>query len=304
MPPVFRFAPSPTGHLHLGHALSALCVWRAAAEAGGRVLLRIEDIDPVRSRPEHVAAIEQDLAWLGFEWDGEVRRQSEHLDDYAAALAALSEKGLIYPCRLTRADVAAAVERAERASGRPWPRDPDGAPRHPIDGAEAGPAETRSALRLDMRKALAAIGPEPLGWRETGEGPSSEMDLVLARPADWGDVILARKDIPTSYHLAVTVDDALQGVTHVVRGQDLFHATSVHRLLQRLLGLPEPIYRHHALVSDEEGRKLAKTRGSPSIRSLRDSGWTRANALAAADALLSGDVLKSSAQADFPIPGR
>jgi glutamyl-Q tRNA(Asp) synthetase len=295
MPPVFRFAPSPTGHLHLGHALSALCVWRAAEEAGGRVLLRIEDIDPVRSRPEHVDAIKEDLAWLGFEWDGEVRRQSEHLDDYAVALNALSERGLTYPCRLTRADVAAAVERAERASGRPWPRDPDGAPRHPIDGAEPSAAETRSALRLDMRRALAAIGPGPLHWTEIGEGPGGETGRVAARPADWGDVILARKDVATSYHLAATVDDALQGVTHVVRGQDLFHATSVHRLLQRLLDLPEPIYRHHRLVSDEEGRKLAKTRGSPSIRSLRAEGWTREAVLAAVDGLLSGDVLKSSA---------
>lgn len=288
MTPTFRFAPSPTGYLHLGHALSAVSVWRAAEAAGGRVLLRVEDIDPARSKPEHVAAIEEDLAWLGLEWDGPAIRQSENLGRHAEALLKLGAKGLIYPCRLTRADIADAVRRAEFARGAPWPRDPDGAPRQPVEGAEPSVEEERHALRLDIAKAIEAIGPEPLTWREEGSGPAGETGEVAARPLDWGDVVLARKETPTSYHLAVTVDDAAEGVTHVVRGQDLFHATSVHRLLQRLLGLPEPAYRHHALVSDAEGQKLAKSRGSPSLRSLREAGWTRKDVLAAIDGLLTG----------------
>lgn len=293
MTPRFRFAPSPTGYLHLGHALSAVSVWRAAEEAGGEVLLRIEDIDPQRSQASHVEAILEDLDWLGLGWSGEVRRQSEHLDDHVAALATLREKGLVYPCRLTRADIVAALSRAE-AGSEPWPRDPDGAPRLPILGARPNPQETRAAIRLDMAAALEAIGEEALSWRELGRGPAGETGLVAADPAAWGDVVLARKETPTSYHLAVVVDDAIQGVTHVVRGQDMFHATSVHRLLQRLLGLPEPVYRHHRLVSDAEGRKLAKSRGSLSLRSLRAEGWTRADVLTAVDALLREHVLKSS----------
>lgn len=287
MNPTFRFAPSPTGYLHLGHALSAVSVWRAAEAAGGRVLLRIEDIDPARSRPEHVAAIEEDLGWLGLEWEGAAIRQSDHLGGHAAALMKLGAQGLVYPCRLTRTDIAAAVLRAERDSGAPWPRDPDGAPRLPIQGAEPSEAEQRHALRLDMKKALEALGPELLTWREDGAGPDGETGIVTARPEDWGDVVLARKDTPTSYHLAVTVDDAHQGVTHVVRGQDLFHATSVHRLLQRLFGVAEPVYRHHGLVSDADGEKLAKSRGSPSLRSLRQAGWTRKDVLRVIDGLLA-----------------
>ena len=294
MIPCFRFAPSPTGLLHLGHALSAVSVWRAAEEAGAPVLLRIEDIDPQRSRPEHVEAIMEDLDWLGLRWSGEVRRQSEHFDDYAAALDRLRSMGLVYPCRLTRADVLAALSRVE-AAGALWPRDPDGAPRLPIPGAEPSPDETREAIRLDMGRALEELGGETLAWRELGRGPDGETGLVMAEPELWGDVILARKETPTSYHLSVVVDDAIQGVTHVVRGQDMFHATSVHRLLQRLLGFPEPVYRHHGLVSDADGRKLAKSRGSPSLRSLREQGWAREDVLRAIDGLLSPDVLKSSA---------
>lgn len=281
MTPVFRFAPSPTGFLHIGHALAALEVQRAADEVGGTVLLRIEDIDPARSKASHVAAILEDLDWLGFRWSGEVRRQSQHLDDHAAALERLAAAGLTCRCRLTRTDVAAALSRAEAASGAPWPRDPDGAPLLPIPGAVPHPDETRAAVRLDMSRALAAAGPEPLTWREAGVGPAGETGLVAARPQDWGDVILARKETPTSYHLGVTVDDALQGVTHVVRGQDMFYATAVHRLLQRLLGLPEPVYRHHRLVHDLDGRKLAKSRGSVSLRALRADGWTRDHVLRA-----------------------
>lgn len=294
MAPVFRFAPSPTGHLHLGHALSAICVWRAAEAVGGKVLLRIEDIDSTRCRPDYSDAIEEDLAWLGLEWDGEVRRQSEHFDDYAEALARLQARGLVYPSRLTRSDISEAVARVEEAEGRPWPRDPDGAARLPIPGARENETETRSAIRLDMAAALAELGGERLTWREEGVGPLGETGLVEASPEQWGDVVLARKEAPTSYHLAVTVDDALQGVTHVVRGQDMFYATAVHRLLQRLLGLPAPVYRHHRLVSDEDGRKLAKSHGSPSLRSLRVSGWSREDVIAAVDPLLTQHVLKSS----------
>lgn len=295
MTPVFRFAPSPTGYLHLGHALSAAFVWRAAAEAGGRVLLRIEDIDPVRARPEFSLAIEDDLAWLGFEWSGPVRRQSGHLDDYARALDGLVARGLVYACRLSRSDIAVAAARAEKRLGAPWPRDPDGAPRVAIPGSAPGDADGPHALRLDMAAAVAASGPEPLTWRERDETGATH--VVAARPQDWGDVVLARKDTPTSYHLAVTLDDASQGVTHVVRGADLYHATSAHRLLQRLLGLPEPLYRHHGLISGADGQKLAKSRGSTSLRDLRADGWTRADVFRALDGFLkTATDTKPSAQ--------
>lgn len=287
MTPTFRFAPSPTGYLHLGHALSAVCVWRAAEDAGGRVLLRIEDIDPARSKPEHVAAIVEDLDWLGFRWEGAPILQSERLGGHAEALLRLGAAGLLYPCKLSRADLAEAVRRAERGAGAPWPRDPDGAPRVPVAGAEPGLSEERHALRLDMAKAIEAAGAAPLTWREDGTGPAGEHGEVAASPLAWGDVVLARKDTPTSYHLAVVVDDAADGVTHVVRGQDLFHATSVHRLLQRLLDLPEPRYSHHRLVSDALGEKLAKSRGSPSLRSLRADGWSRQAVLAEIERLLT-----------------
>lgn len=267
MIPTFRFAPSPTGLLHLGHALSAFAVWRAAEAIGGRVLLRIEDIDTVRSRPEFSAAIEEDVRWLGLAWDGAIRRQSEHFDDYARALDALRSRDLIYPCRLSRADIAATV-------GRDAPRDPDGAVRLPIAGAAASDPHGPAAFRLVMARALDVLGGAALDWTELGVGPAGETGRVTAPPADWGDVVLARKETPTSYHLAVTVDDALQGVTHVVRGRDLFYATAVHRLLQELLGLPAPAYRHHRLLTDPSGEKLAKSRGSPSLRSLRAAGWT------------------------------
>ncbi|GLK79407.1 tRNA glutamyl-Q(34) synthetase GluQRS [Methylopila turkensis] len=268
MTPTFRFAPSPTGFLHLGHALSAVTVWRAAEAAGGRVLLRIEDIDPVRSKPEFAAAIEEDLAWLGLGWSGSVARQSERFDLYAAALARLDAMGLLYACQLSRADIAA-------AAAPDAPRDPDGALRLPIAGAVASDPDGPAARRLRMDAALARLGPERLSWREQDEGE------VAARPQDWGDVVLARKETPTSYHLAVVVDDAAQGVTHVVRGRDLYAATSVHRLLQRLLDLPEPDYRHHRLLAAPDGDKLSKSRGSPSLRSLRADGWTRDDVLRA-----------------------
>jgi glutamyl-Q tRNA(Asp) synthetase len=263
---VFRFAPSPNGHLHLGHALSALLNHDMARAAGGRFLLRIEDIDASRCRPEFEAAILEDLAWLGLAWEEPVRRQSEHLDAYRAALGRLG--GLVYPSFESRGEIARlAVER-----GPDWPRDPDGAPLYPGRARDVAPEERARrmeaepyALRLDMAAALARVG--PLRWRE-GEGS------VAAQPEAWGDVVLARKDIPTSYHLSVVVDDALQGITHVVRGQDLYWSTSVHRLLQELLGLPAPTYHHHRLVLDDEGRKLSKSTRATALRELRAQGVT------------------------------
>jgi glutamyl-Q tRNA(Asp) synthetase len=278
---VFRFAPSPNGCLHLGHALSALLNADLAKAAGGRLLLRIEDIDETRCRPEFEAAIYEDLAWLGIEWEKPVCRQSAHYEDYRAALAKLEATGLIYPSFESRAEIAALV--AERETRAPWLRDPDSAPLYP-GTAKNMPAEQRTkriasgepyALRLDMAAAAARAG--ALTWNETGQGPYGETGIVAANPALWGDVILARKETPTSYHLAVVVDDAAQGVTHVVRGQDLFHATSVHRLLQSLLGLPEPRYRHHRLILGEDGRKLSKSTLSTGLRELRARDLKRAD---------------------------
>ncbi|MGJ4993785.1 tRNA glutamyl-Q(34) synthetase GluQRS [Bradyrhizobium sp. HKCCYLS3077] len=276
MPPVFRFAPSPNGYLHLGHAYSALLNVRRAQESGGRFLLRIEDIDPTRCRPDYEQAITEDLAWLGITWELPVRRQSEHLAEYGAALARLQAMGLVYPSFESRAEIARLV--AQRDADGGWPRDPDGAPLYP-GAAKAVPAARRGelmssgapyALRLDMDAAVARAG--RLDWDEAGCGPDGEAGTIEARPAAWGDVILARKDTPTSYHLSVVVDDALQGVTEVVRGQDLFHATSVHRLLQVLLGLPAPAYRHHQLIRDDEGHKLSKSTLATGLRTLRAEG--------------------------------
>jgi glutamyl-Q tRNA(Asp) synthetase len=261
IPPVFRFAPSPNGHLHLGHALSALSNFDLARAAGGRFLLRIEDIDAARCRPDYERAIYDDLAWLGITWEEPVRRQSAHFDDYRAALARLDALGLIYPSFESRGEIARLV--AERETRASWPRDPDGAPLYPGDALSLAPAERRRrmatgvpyALRLDMAAAIARTG--ALTWSETGA--DSRAGSVTAAPQMWGDVVLARKEMPTSYHLAVVVDDARQGVTHVVRGQDLFWSTSVHRVLQALLGLPAPNYHHHRLILDAEGKKLSKS---------------------------------------------
>jgi glutamyl-Q tRNA(Asp) synthetase len=273
---VFRFAPSPNGPLHLGHALSALINAEMARAAGGRLLLRIEDIDAARCRPEYEQAIYRDLSWLGIAWEDPVRRQSEHFDDYRAALARLDALRLLYPSFESRGEIARLV--AERETAGPWPRDPDGAPLYPGLACALAPAERRRrvaagepyALRLDMAAALAAVG--PLAWSETGAGPGGETGTVAAAPAAWGDVVLARKDTPTSYHLAVVVDDALQDVSHVVRGQDLFWATSVHRLLQALLGLPAPNYHHHRLILDDAGQKLSKSTRATALDALRDGG--------------------------------
>ncbi|MDP2409875.1 MAG: tRNA glutamyl-Q(34) synthetase GluQRS [Pseudolabrys sp.] len=278
MPPVFRFAPSPNGYLHLGHALSALLNAGMAAAAGGRLLLRVEDIDATRCRPEYEAAILEDLAWLGLVWEQPVRRQSEHFAAYRGALARLEAMGLVYPSFESRADIARLV--AER--GMDWPQDPDGAPLYPGDARTMSGAERARrmqggepyALRLDMAAAVSRVG--DLTWTETGQGPSGETGRIPADPAAWGDVILARKETPTSYHLAVVVDDAAQGVTHVVRGRDLFHATSVHRLLQTLLGLPQPAYHHHRLLLDADGGKLSKSTQATGLRELRQQGVTAA----------------------------
>jgi glutamyl-Q tRNA(Asp) synthetase len=279
--PVFRFAPSPNGYLHLGHALSALLNADMARASGGRLLLRIEDIDETRCRPEYERAILDDLAWLGVAWEQPVRRQCDHLDDYRAALARLEAQGLIYPSFESRAEIAALV--AERERQGPWPRDPDGAPLYPGNARWMPDTERQHrlaagepyALRLDMAEALARVGAP--SWTETGQGPDGETGTVPAAPAAWGDVVLARKDTPTSYHLSVVVDDALQGVTDVVRGQDLFFATGVHRLLQMLLGLPAPTYHHHRLLLDADGRKLSKSTRSTGLRELRAAGATPAD---------------------------
>lgn len=279
--PVFRFAPSPNGHLHLGHAFSALLNADLAQASGGRLLLRIEDIDRARCRPEYEQAIYGDLAWLGVGYEQPVRRQSGHLADYHAALDRLDGLGLLYPSFESRAELARLV--AARDADEEWPRDPDGSPLYPGDARSLPHADRERlvasgapyARRLDMAKAVAAAG--PLDWHEEGEGPDGETGKVAARPEAWGDVVLARKETPTSYHLSVAVDDALQDVTHVVRGQDLFHATSVHRLLQTLLGLRKPVYRHHRLILGDDGRKLSKSTGATGLRELRAAGATPAD---------------------------
>lgn len=280
--PVFRFAPSPNGRLHLGHALSALLNADFAEAQHGRLLLRMEDIDLTRCTPEFEQSIYTDLAWLGLSWEKPVRRQSEHFDAYRAALERLTARGLVYPAFLTRGEVKAHVAAAE-ASGRPWPRDPDGAPLYPPGEREVSDAErqrridsgTRYALRLDMDSAIAECGQgHELSWVETGDGAQG---TIPADPAAWGDVVLWRSDAPSSYHLSVTVDDAAQGVTHVVRGLDLFHATSVHRLLQTLLGLAPPVYHHHRLLLGPDGRKLSKSEGDSGLSELRAKGLTSAD---------------------------
>lgn len=275
--PVFRFAPSPNGRLHLGHALSALLNADMARQAGGRLLLRIEDIDRARCTPELEAAMLADLAWLGLAWEEPVRRQSEHFSDYAAALDRLEATGLLYRGYLTRGEIRQAVADFEAREGTPFPRDPDGAPLYPGDAAVLPDEEIGAraasgapfALRLDMDAALARLS-APLSWQELGE--EGHIARIAADPARWGDVVLARKDTPTSYHLSVVLDDALQGVTHVVRGRDLFEATAVHRVLQMLLGLAEPVYLHHRLVLGEDGRKLSKSQGDTALAVLRAQG--------------------------------
>jgi glutamyl-Q tRNA(Asp) synthetase len=272
--PVFRFAPSPNGFLHLGHALSALVNFDMARAAHGHLLLRIEDIDTTRCRPEFEAAILDDLTWLGVRWDGDVRRQSEHGDDYQQVIDRLKAEDLLYPSFETRSDIARLTEQGHA----PWPRDPDGTPlapgrRRPWPLRVASPGPGRAgALRLDMEQAITRTG--VLTFSETGAGPDGETGTIVAKPQVWGDVVLSRKHFPASYHVAVVLDDALQGVTHVVRGCDLFWATSIHRLLQALLGLHVPTYHHHRLLLDAAGRKLSKSTRATALRELRARGVT------------------------------
>ncbi|HLI20429.1 MAG TPA: tRNA glutamyl-Q(34) synthetase GluQRS [Stellaceae bacterium] len=265
---VTRFAPSPTGYLHLGHAFSARFAWNAAREVGGKFLLRIEDIDQTRCKSEFTAAILEDLAWLGLDWDGKVRIQSEHFADYQAALDRLDLMGLTYPCFCTRAEIAAEIARAGGApQGAGGPIYPGTCRNLPRDERARRIASGESfALRLDVARALERSG--PLSWEEEGKG------IIPADPALLGDVVLARKDAPTSYHLAVTVDDALQGVTLVTRGGDLSSATNIHRLLQALLDLPVPRYRHHKLLTDARGKRFAKRDKALTLRALREAGRT------------------------------
>ena len=279
--PIFRFAPSPNGYLHLGHALSALRNFDMARAAGGRFLLRMEDIDATRCRPEFEAAILEDLAWLGIQWEQPVRRQSEHFGEYRAALGKLAAMRLTFPSFESRAEIAHMV--GDRDVRERWPRDPDGVPLYPGAARQMKEPDRQArisrgdpyAIRLDMEKATEWTG--PLRWSETGTGPSGESGDIAAEPAAWGDVIVGRKETPTSYHLSVVIDDALQGVTHVVRGQDLFWSTSVHRVLQALLDLPAPSYHHHRLILDADGKKLSKSTQATGLRELRGQGLTPAD---------------------------
>jgi glutamyl-Q tRNA(Asp) synthetase len=267
MPEVTRFAPSPTGWLHLGHAYAALFAHEKAE--GGRFLIRLEDIDGTRARPEYEEAIFEDLAWLGLTWETPVRRQSDHFDDYRAALAKLEARGVLYPCFCTRREIQEEIARAGNA-----PQGPDG-PLYPGTCRNRSPDERAQrigqgeayALRLDVAKAASLISAE-LVWQDRGRG------CFKAQPGVFGDVVLARKDTPASYHLAVVVDDALQGITLVTRGEDLLEATHLHRLLQALLELPAPEWHHHRLITDEIGKRLAKRDDARSLRSLRLADWT------------------------------
>ncbi|MGG5887918.1 tRNA glutamyl-Q(34) synthetase GluQRS [Falsiroseomonas sp. HC035] len=266
-PLVTRFAPSPTGFLHLGHAHSALAGWRAARQAGGRFLLRIEDIDATRCQPTFAAAIMEDLAWLGLDWDGPVRVQSRHMNDYGRTLDALKARGLLFPCFCTRSDIA-----REIAGSAAAPHGPDG-PLYPGTCRRLPVAERQDrmaqavphAWRLDMPRALADL-PAPLSFEEAGRG------RIACDPARFGDVVLARKEVPASYHLCVTHDDARDGVTLVTRGEDLLPATDLHRLLQHLMGWPEPAYAHHQLLTGRDGRRLSKRDGAVPLRDLRARG--------------------------------
>ncbi|WP_375285208.1 tRNA glutamyl-Q(34) synthetase GluQRS [Marinicauda pacifica] len=274
-----RFAPSPTGLLHLGHAFSALTAFEAAREAGGRFLLRVEDIDVTRCTLEFEQAIFEDLAWLGLEWETPVRRQSAHFPEYQRVLHTLAARGLVYRCFKTRKEIAEEIARAPHHPGE----GPEGViypgPESPLSAAQEADRLARGdafAWRLSMRACREALGSrfDALTFIEEGEGPQGEHGELPARPETLGDVILGRKDVGTSYHLACTHDDALQGVTHVVRGLDLFFATHVHRLLQALMDWPVPRYRHHRLLLDEDGQRFAKRDKSLTLQALRQSGET------------------------------
>ncbi len=272
-----RFAPSPTGYLHLGHAFAALTAYDAARAPGSAFVVRVEDIDRPRCRPEYEAAILEDLAWLGLEWEQPVRRQSEHFDDYAAALARLDRLGVLYPCFCTRREIAEEIARAVDA-----PHGPEG-PLYPGTCRDLPPERRaarmktgRYALRLDIAKAREHLQ-LPIRFDERGRGPAGERGRRRVEPDLLGDVVVARKDLPASYHLAVVVDDALQGIELVTRGEDLFHATHIQRVLQDLLGLPAPVYAHHRLIVDETGNKFSKRNEVVTLRALRAAGVTPAD---------------------------
>jgi len=281
--PVFRFAPSPNGELHLGHALSALLNAAWAERAAGRFLLRIEDIDLARCTPQYEQGIYDDLAWLGVSWEEPARRQSEHFAEYQVVLDRLIREDLVYPAFMSRGEIRAFISEQETPKKR-WPRDPDGVPHYPGADRELSARERRRriasgapyAWRLDVDAALDRV-PAALSWLELSAEYSEASEPVEARPGEWGDVVLARKDVPTSYHLSVVVDDAAQGITHVVRGRDLYHATAVQRLLQENLGLPAPLYFHHQLVEGPDGRKLSKSEKDTGLGRLRESGATPAD---------------------------
>lgn len=299
--PVLRFAPSPNGYLHLGHALSALVGYELAQKLGGKFLVRIEDIDQGRSREAFVSAIFEDLEWLGLSWDPRILRQSQETQIYRHAAAHLREMDLLYPCFATRSEIAIAAT----AGGREAQRDPDGAIVYPSlhRGMQKQEIERRFAagerpamrIRMDAALELAArrLGGRPLTFRELH--PNGEIETIEAQPHRWGDAIIQRKDFPASYHLAVVVDDARQGITHVTRGQDLFAATDIHRLLQVLLDLPEPIFQHHRLLVDANGNKLSKSAGARSLRELRNAGWTPAQVI---------EAISHKNSRDFPIGSR
>ncbi|RLQ88601.1 tRNA glutamyl-Q(34) synthetase GluQRS [Notoacmeibacter ruber] len=277
--PIFRFAPSPNGALHLGHARSAILNNQAARVAGGRLLLRMEDIDRTRCSPELEQAILDDLVWLGIDFEEGIRRQSDHFASYKERLEQLSNLGLVYPSFTTRGELRRLVADVEAAGGD-WPRDPDGTPHPPLSEKTRTTAERHKlietghpyAWRLDMKAALQRLGWKEVSWRESAT-PLEKPQTARFDARLWGDVVLARKDIPTSYHLAVVLDDAQQGVSHIIRGRDLYPATAIHRVLQALLALPEPIYHHHALVLDEDGRKLSKSIGSAALSAQRLGGY-------------------------------
>jgi glutamyl-Q tRNA(Asp) synthetase len=278
--PKLRFAPSPNGLLHLGHALSALVNFDAARKINGDLLLRMEDIDTVRCTEPYEDAICEDLAWLGIHWTSDIRRQSEHFDTYAEVLETLRHRGLIYPATLSRSALRKMISDTESA-GKIWPRDPDGAPLYPAGERDMDQSEVNHliesdqpfAWRLNMKRALADLGNSELTWQELNADLSEAQD-VKADASAWGDVVLARKDTPTSYHLSVVVDDELQGITHVFRGSDLAPATAVHRVLQQLLDFDVPDYYHHDLILGDDGLKLSKSRDDTSLASLRASGLT------------------------------
>lgn len=278
--PVFRFAPSPNGRLHLGHAFSALLNQQMANELDGKLLLRIEDTDLTRCTPVLEQRMLEDLEWLGINWDEEPTRQSDNIATYESIIETLQDEGLVYPAFMSRSQIKATIAREEE-NGIIWPTDPDGSPLYPnydrkllVDERESRIENGDAyALRLDMEKALQFINSD-LHWFENCEGPNSEIGVINADPAAWGDIILSRKDAPASYHLACVTDDAMQGITHVVRGRDLFWSTSVHLLLQQLLGFPTPQYHHHDLILDENNNKLSKSNNDTSIAQLRETGAT------------------------------